>query len=346
MLLDLMMDDMATAAELYRPTRFWAGCIPSIIEDLRSLGEDTVRAHPSGLRFYVPAYSDGGYLAQREGFEAQLERLAAANSSLSSLWRNQLNGTTEAERDYRIFVAADQDKPPHLQGFSQSAWGTPVEQFHFDGRAFDAAALRYLKCLVFLKKHLASHRVRNVLEIGGGYGALGEIIMSLKDRPYFYVDVDIPPVAYVATRYLQAVYGAEAVATYADTHDLDTIDIAELKRKGFRAAVLCPWQLERLAPGFELFVNTASFQEMEPEVVANYATHVQRLVSDFLILKNSRHGKHVAASSGEIGVNRPTTHADYLRLFDRFQLVAADAATFGYVYGGFESEVLLFRKAT
>lgn len=344
MLLDLMMNDMAEAAALYRPTRFWAGCIPSILEDLRTLGEDTVRAHPSGLRFYVPAYSDTGYLTERAAFESQLERLAAAQQGLATLWRNQLNGTTEAERDYRIFLAADQDKPPMLQRFSQSDHGTPLERYCFDGRYYDAASLRYLKCLVYLKKHLASYRVRNVLEIGGGYGALGEIFMSLSDRPYFYVDVDIPPVAYVATRYLQAVFGAEAVATYADTRDMARIDIAELKQRGFRAAVLCPWQLERLAPGFELFVNTASFQEMEPEVVANYAAHVQRLVSDFLILKNSRHGKHVATSAEDIGVNRPTTHADYLRLFDRFELVAADAATFGYVYGGFASEVMLLRK--
>lgn len=343
MLLQTMLDDMASAPAIYQPTRFWASCVPHIVEDIKKQGIENFRSHASGLAYYVPSYASIEYLQKKEAYEAEFNRLAKADANLGRLWRADVNGQNQALLDYRIVVAADDGKAPELMHLEQSTVGNPAEAFKIDGKIFGAAFLRYMKCLAFLKKTVAAHRIRRVLEIGGGYGVMGEIL-GKQSRPYFYMNVDIPPVAYVATYYLKQVLGEDAVFDYAQAREMDRIDPAELQKQGYKAAVLCPWQLEKVTGSFEMFFNSASFQEMEPEVVENYARDVSRLVTHFLVLKNSRHGKQLA-SENKIGVEKPTKHEDYLRFFADFKMIACDAATFGIQSDtGFASDVMIFSR--
>jgi len=158
------------------------------------------------------------------------------------------------------------------------------------------------------------------------------------------VDVDIPPLAYVATRYLQEVFGPTNIATYEQTRTMDVIDLREL-RKQYRAVVLGSWQLPRVVGSAELFVNFISFQEMEPDVVKNYAHHVQRLTTKYVLLRNSVSGKNVATTRDEIGVAVPVVRADYITAFDAFELIGADSEAFGHrAYNGAVSECMVFQK--
>ena len=71
---------------------------------------------------------------------------------------------------------------------------------------------------------------------------------------------------------------------------------------------------------FDLFWNSASFQEMEPEVVANYLNIVdQRAKTVYLHQKMA--GKEVAGKKGKHGVLRRTTLEDYRRGLSRYTLV-------------------------
>jgi hypothetical protein len=183
-----------------------------------------------------------------------------------------------------------------------------------------------------------------VAEIGGGYGTLGEILLKCEDADFFYVNVDIPPVAYVSTHYLRQLFGRDKVCDYLETGKAEAIDLADLSRR-FRAVVLCPWQLPRVRGRVDLFVNFISFQEMEPEVVANYASHINALTAEYVLLRNSRAGKRVAKEPGKVGVIEPVTRDHYLRFLEPFQLVAVDSLAFGsQLPGVFESEVLVFRR--
>jgi hypothetical protein len=174
------------------------------------------------------------------------------------------------------------------------------------------------------------------VEIGGGFGTLGEILAATPGVTY--VDVDIPPLAFVAGRYLQAAVGRDRVLDYAASRDLEHIDIADID-----LAVLCAWQLPRLHGDIDLFVNFISFQEMEPHVVENYVSQVKRLAPRAVLLRNSVTGKQVARGSG-VGVRRPTTRADYLRFFgDDYELVFSDVRLFGDL-GRQQSEVLVLRR--
>ena len=116
--------------------------------------------------------------------------------------------------------------------------------------------------------------------------------------------------------------------------------IAEMVRTG-------KWmQLERLRGRFELFCNETSFQEMEPHVVQHYASYVERHVTDYVLLKNSRHGKMVATREGEVGVEQPILRDDYVAWFPQFDLRALDAEVYGQVVRGtgFASEVMVMER--
>ena len=243
--------------------------------------------------------------------------------------------------DYRVLQAADDpSRLPHLHTFSESKVGEPVERFEFDGRYFSRSSLNYLLGLALLKKHLNGDMPRTVLEIGGGFGTLGEVLSSAGIDNMRYIDIDIPPTSFVAQHYLSEVLGKHCVATFAQTSAMNSIEINALPQ----AAVLCSWQIEKLQGQVDLFVNFISFQEMEPHIVRNYLGHVIRLGARWVLLRNMREGKNLRRG-GWVGVETPILGDDYLAMLPGYELVDRNVLPFGYqTVDGFHSELLLLRK--
>ena len=83
---------------------------------------------------------------------------------------------------------------------------------------------------------------------------------------------------------------------------------------------------------------------MEPEIVKNYAHHIQRLNPDFILLRNLREGKQ-KASGNKLGVKTPIKREDYLGFFDNYQVRELNVIPFGYkTVDGFNSELMLLEK--
>ncbi|TCK27395.1 putative sugar O-methyltransferase [Pseudonocardia endophytica] len=324
-LLETMLSDLDGAADLYRPTNFWQTGLEKVVEDLRERGFDEFRRHPSATFFYAPRY-------------APVSRPLATASSL--LARAGANGKLLADRIDQVPVARGHhatvraldpvDAHPRIADADESRAGAPTEQLEFDGRRYSRSSLNYLRGLVALKRAVPDLQIDTVLEIGGGFGTLGEILVQ-QNPGITYVDVDIPPVAAVATHYLQHVLGADQVLDYGRTRDLDKIEIDAIEQ---RAAVLCSWQMPKLIGQVDLFVNFISFQEMEPEVVENYANLVSGLGARYLLLRNSPTGKP--------NVREPMLRSHYLEFFSDYELVLSDAGLYGQDSEGTVSEVMVF----
>jgi len=195
--------------------------------------------------------------------------------------------------------------------------------------------LNYLRGLAFIKKHIDTGQIETVMEVGGGYGTLGEILLKCEEKDYFYLDVDIPPTGYIAAYYLKQVFGSQAIASYGVTRDWEEIDLTKAKTT-HRATVVTPWQLPQVKGQIDLFVNFISFQEMEPDVVTNYIDHVNRLGATYVLLRNSTKGKK--------SVGRRIVRDDYIRLLSSFHLIASDSFVFGGWSPTAESEVMIFRR--
>jgi putative sugar O-methyltransferase len=217
-----------------------------------------------------------------------------------------------------------------------------MEQFEFDGRLFSRAFLNYLLGINFLKKHCKTAKINRVLEIGGGYGALGEILLSDPRSKCFYIDIDIPPAGVAASYYLQSIFNREKIGDYTILRKENTLKIDELQER-YSAVVLCPWQLPKLTGSIDLFVNYISFQEMEPEVVQHYLEHVQRLSPRYILLRNLREGKQIAKSPSDIGVKQPILGEDYDQFLPGYSLTATNTVPFGFeTEDGFHSELRLY----
>ena len=312
-LLDAMITDMKTQSPLYQPTSFWKMGSNIVKWELYEKGVANFRSHKSSQRFFVPLYPTA-------------------------------KGELLAQKDYETLHLNNIDEPPFTDKVSESVVGAPTEQFVFNGRSFSRSFLNYLLGLGFLKKHVDTTNVKTVLEIGGGFGTLGEILLGDERNECFYLNLDIPPVAFVSSYYLQNVFGKENVADYLDLRDQKVLDIATLKKQ-YKAINTCSWQIEKLTGKIDLFVNFISFQEMEPEVVNNYCLHVRKLQPTYVLLRNIKEGKRKKGSHCDTGVESPILGDDYDTFLPEYRLIATDSSLFGYTSpDGFHSELRLYQR--
>jgi len=342
--LTLACEDMLAQSELYRPTVFWDEASAHIVTELCSCGVEQFRSLPEALGFFVPTYGipGNGFAAEESRGLVNWLRSEFVQAKKPQLVLGQfLSGEMSALADYRVLIAADDAcKLPYLHTFSESTVGNPVEHFEFEGRHFSRSSLNYLLGLAMLKKHLDGEPPFTVLEIGGGFGTLGEVLASSGIDGLRYIDIDIPPTSFVAQYYLSEVLGKDKVATYAQTRDQESIDVKMLPQ----ASVLCSWQIERLEGQVDLFVNFISFQEMEPHIVRNYLKHVARLNSRWILLRNIREGKQVRKSNS-VGVVTPILSDDYVAMLPEYELIERNTLPYGYLtVDGYHSELLLLRR--
>lgn len=340
-LLDRMLDDMCVQPALYQPTPFWRGASERIAADLHAHGFEQFRRLPSARDFFVPSYGPPGNLLAPADI-ARLEDLLLTGTPRGSkkhlTVQEMLSGQAWALSDYRVFLAGDRKEiGPDLSRASESAAGAPPDHVEFEGRTFSRSFLNYLHGLVFLKQQLGEAGIRTVVEIGGGYGTLGEILHQ-SGGDYAYVDVDIPPTSAVATYYLSQQPGL---------HLANYLEHRAAARIGLPAAggqmVLCPWQLARLEGRVDLFWNFISFQEMEPAVVRFYLDQARRLEARHILLRNLREGKQRRGTSSSVGVDEPVVGADYDRFLPDYRLVATNVLPFGFrTVDGYHSELRLY----
>lgn len=346
-LLYKMLADMESAPALYRPTQFWCQAVGRIVEDARSLGMECFRRWPSALSYFVPTYSFPGWKENPQLYDSVLSAFHALqlkDARPERLLRGLMAGEAQAYADYRVYLASHEGGPLHSDRASESACGNPIEQFTFGKASFSRSSLNYLLGLCFLKEMIPAENIQTVMEIGGGFGSLGEVILSDARNRAFYVNVDIPPTAFVSTWYLQQVFGVEQVGSYDVLCREKVLDLEGLRRR-YRAVVLCPWQLDHLRGQMDLFVNFISFQEMEPDVVQNYCGHVDRLQAKHVLLRNLREGKQKAAVADAVGVREPVKADDYDRFFPNYRLLAANTEPFGFkTADGFHSELRLYSR--
>lgn len=345
--LNALLQDMEAADPIYQPTHFWRAAIGSLVEELRGEGLERFRALPGPLDFFVPSYSFPGYHSSPRRFapvHLALDGLQLTDARVGAHMDRLFSGEAHAESDYRALLASDTPCPLFIDHFSESRVGDPIEQFEFDGRRFSRSSLNYLLGLSFLKRHCDLSQVATVMEIGGGFGSLGEILLADPRNDVFYIDVDIAPTLLCANYYLNEIYGEDAIVGYSETRGRSVLDIAQM-RKMHRAATLASWQLPVLNGKVDLVVNFISFQEMEPAVVRNYLAQADRLGSQFVLLRNLREGKAKAAASTDVGVVDPIKGEMYDDYLQGYRLLACNTVPFGYrTVDGFHSELRLYER--
>ena len=335
---------MSKKNTLYQSSSFWTEACAKIADNFLDTGVKDFRNDRDNLSFFVPTYGFPGNSFSEENMKKILDLFSGdlQKKNFSSLEKH-LNGDLQAVSDYRVFKSTNNPKDSiNLLPFSESSFGNPSERQNFDGNFYSRSSLNYLLGLSFLKSSLPEFIPRTVLEIGGGFGTLGEILNQVPDLDIRYIDIDLPPIFLIAAEYIKSACSLkENEILLSELEDSNKhIDIESLPQFSF----LPSWDIERLKGKIDLFVNFISFQEMEPDIVKNYLNIVSNLDADVILLRNMKEGKQ-KKTKDNIGVISPILGEDYETFLPDYELVASNIIPFGYTtVDNFNSELLVFKR--
>ncbi|WP_192021319.1 putative sugar O-methyltransferase [Shewanella sp. WPAGA9] len=344
--IEIISKDMKQVDSKYLPTSFWQFGANGLQQDIETHGIENFRSLKSALSFFVPTYKFHGWATRPEKYQDLVgvceTQLAGDQKAILSM-QDFLSGESHARSDFRVYKASETNKQPFTDKFSESSIGTPIEHFEFENRKFSRSSLNYLLGLNFLKQQIKDVPINTVLEIGGGFGSLGEILLSDSRNNTFYMNVDIAPTCLFSTYYLQTHFGKDNIADYQTVKSMQEPSLPNLSER-YKGAVLCPWQLPQVSGDLDLFVNFISFQEMEPDIVKNYLEHVARLNCKYVLLRNLREGKQLATDGSHAGVKEQIKGDDYDTFLPDYQLVSTNVHPFGFeTVDGFNSELRLYK---
>lgn len=340
-LLELLQNAQENADDIYKPTKFWSRKCDELTSDIREKGVENFRNLESCLYMFVPSYGFHDMKVNMSLYDKVVGTLSdffINNEKYGIYLMQYMSGEAQALSDYRVFLASDRDMKPYISDIDESKIGNPENQFMFDGKTYSRSMFNYALGINFLKRYVDTSNIEVVMEIGGGFGTLGEILLSDPRNNAFYIDIDIAPTNFAASYYLEQLLGEEQFGRYDKVKDWKHFNISELRDK-FKATVLPSFLIEKLEGKIDLFVNFISFQEMEPHVVENYLKHVVRLKPKFIMLRNMKQGKN------EKLVETPVVSEHYDEFVGAYELVATNVQPFGYLTpDGFESELRIYKN--
>ena len=334
--------ELETKSDCYKPGVFWENALEKIEKLYLHDGISNFRNHPINLSFFVPTYGYPGSGLSLSTRNRLIKLINNCNNEKDRklIW-SKINGNQHALADYRVFaVKNSQNDPFGLRNFSESEIGKPIEHFLFDGSRFSRSSLNYLLGLSFLNSVDCNFKPRTILEIGGGYGSLAEVIGKSALKKFKYIGLDLPPMFLLAKDYIRKCFCNSGEMGITKSFKKEKLQINDLERFSF----LPNWAIEKIHGSIDLFVNFISFQEMEPEIVKNYAYHIQRLNPKYLLLRNMREGKQVV-NVGRIGVKKPIKRQDYLKMFANYELIKSSVLEYGFqTVDSFNSEIMVLKK--
>ncbi len=334
------------APERYKPSNFWDPWVTRLFDDMEKFGFNHFKETSSCHALFVAHY---GYPFNEISTEIKTEFIKLAEQKNLSNKQIEflefyLSGNMNAISDYRVLVAADKGPACGLDfsKFSEGSIGSPQEQFNFEGKIYSRHSLNYLHQLLFLRECMGDFTPTTYMEIGGGWGSLGEVLLKTGAPELKYIDVDISPSCCIAEYYLRETFTNKQVYGYMNSIENSEIKISDLPN----ISVLPSWKIESLKGTIDVFVNSISFQEMEPEIVDNYLKVISTLKPKFIMLRNLREGKNtVPDETDNSHVIEPVERNFYINRLEQhgYTLCGENVIPFGRkTIDGFHSEILVF----
>ena len=326
-LLELMVDDMEASRAFYRPTKYWKGYTAAIIELFQKVGlRDFRRSKERVLASFgcvdrIPERQLSAFLNQSKNLpKDRLEVIDPYMEFANSLWQQGVpvgpGGLTVANFFSISERLADAKAlKVGLKPFSElsiSRFGNP-DGFIKDGSHRTFRSIYYFNFVCFTAQFADLSQYSTVVEIGSGSGAQAEILKKLFPR-LTIVLLDLAPQLYTAERYLIKSF-PDDVVPYRETNS-NNWDGSLIPGKIYFLPLRA---IEKLAPkGKVLFWNAASFGEMEPGIVKNYAKYISSFSANLFLMQHF---------SGKHGTRVSVTMPVYEKAFSSYTLIAKSQST-------------------
>lgn len=329
-LLELMMKDHNSASKLYKATNFWASQIPKFLLELQSLGlRDMRRRRNSMLRicaaidlfpFSDPLGNSANGIAVRI---LQSFYKMSLKVKKTKIFQVHESGVYSTEKYHDINISSyelaksygEKNGAKSIDEFEASYIGNPENAFHVNGKMYTISLLGYYVQYAYCCKYMNFDLIDTMTEIGSGAGKQIEVIKKLHPHLCFYV-FDIPPSLYVCEQYLSALF-PDSVISYRQTRTLKRVP-ENSKGKIF---IFGNWKIPELTNfKYDLFWNSFSFAEMEPDVVLNYLKYVNQQATKYVYLHNRMKGMNLRIANSLGGVIEKTLFEHYRRGLEDFEL--------------------------
>jgi len=330
-LLNLMLTDTSTAPVEYQPTNYWRNYEKLLIPELKEKGLNDFRRRKnsvlssfgatdllpiSGYKYHLPIWGIKSkswllinYLSKIKLIDSFFHTVAAAYTGLNIDDIYPL--CYEFARLYGIKKGA---KP--LENLEASDIGNPECLFSINNKKYTLSILTYYIQYAYCCKYIDFNKIKSFMEIGSGSGKQIEVIKKLHPHIDFYI-FDIPPQEYVCQQYLKSLF-PDDVISYRLTRNLSKLESGN----DGKIYIFPPRKIADIENlHYDLFWNSGSFQEMEPEIVLNYLKYVNKQTTKGIFLHEAMDGQSIAAKPGAHGVLKPTQMSHYKNGLTNFKII-------------------------
>ena len=328
-----MMDDAKNQSNVHTAGNYWKYYEKNILKQIRKNDLTKFRSWPGGAGAGNIQSFGGGEMELRRNFKRNfhpfdLQYSKIDNNFLAKKYNTIINKLSivfpffsyfalrsiegrkyyfdqvkkKQETLYELIFNLDKD----LLEISDSTFGNPIG-FYKNDKFYTSLFLKNLKTISFIKKNTDFGKIKNVIELGAGIGSLASIFLKLK-KNIKYLIIDIPPTLFFSEYYLRNL--GFKVFGYKDLKMKKNLNLNEIFNH-FQVCCIPPWKLELLKDyKSDLFINEASFQEMEKDQSLNYINIFKNCITKYIYLNNAIKGHHKSSKKGKFGVLNPTTKLD------------------------------------
>jgi len=327
-LLKKMMFDLNNQNNLYKPGNYWKFYEKNIVKqilknklenfrkweggvgigNIQSFGggaRETVRAFGMNLHPFEEKFLkiDNNFLIKI--FNKIINKLSKYIPILSffyfriALARNYYFQNLENNFDLLFELIENLDSK--LLEVSDSKSGSPLGYYR-NNKFYTYRFLTTLLEIYFIKKNSDFSNINNIIELGAGTGLLASAFLKTKKNIKYFI-VDIPPALYISEYFLKSLN--YKVFGY---NDLINQKEENINFNDYQVIFLPSWKMYLLKKNnIDLFINIASFQEMEKEQTSNYLNIILDIEPKYIYLNNAIKGHYQAPKKEQFGVLNPTS---------------------------------------
>lgn len=253
-----MTEDAQAAGEIFWPGPYWRPHADEIIKIIDRSGIGSFRSIPEKALTAFGAGTWGRWMPEGRlaVVDSLMQRVPLARD-ISRAYRREIEGgyvraSNERLSKLRLMHEFIRVTDIELASLTDTATGGAVT-FKIGDKNYSELFLNKLYELALLRQRFDFSKTYDVIEIGGGFGLMGELLTRLFPK-LNYTIVDLAPIAALAQYYLETT--SKNVAGYDDSPS--------------RITVRCAHQIDAITGRFDLLMNTASLQEMSRPQVEHY----------------------------------------------------------------------------
>lgn len=248
--------------------------------------------------------SFAGFYDRPSPFPYRKHALPQGSPVVKRSWTRTLRAVVSSLRGFRsvvedyfwVLLKLPSGKFRHLYGYlplkTGNLGGIRLFFFPFTRKKLNGPFLKAAEQFAILAPRISDRKIETVCEIGGGFGALAEVVIrNTSPRKYFIID--LPEALEIAHNYLAwsaSIKDASNVwrASSLDSFMINETEIVFIDATTFDASQ--PGAINQV----DLFLNSNSFGEMDAEVLGSYLQLINAEPGALLLSANRRRqeGEH------------------------------------------------------